>query len=155
MNGTAALGATYVRAPYQAHGALRRALVTAVDDAEAGNRTMSGQDEEREVVYVEREGGSVKPLLFGALLGLAVGLLFAPQSGEDTRRDLRRDRARSAHWPKSRGIVGEDRRGWAAGPADDRREDVRTDLERRLSAARARRQAPPPAPMDEDEKPVA
>jgi fructose/tagatose bisphosphate aldolase len=33
---TAALVRTYIQAPYQAHGRLQRALVTAVDDAEAG-----------------------------------------------------------------------------------------------------------------------
>jgi fructose/tagatose bisphosphate aldolase len=36
VKGTAALVRTYIKAPYQAHGALQRALVTAVDDAEAG-----------------------------------------------------------------------------------------------------------------------
>jgi hypothetical protein len=42
--------------------------------------------DERGVVYVERESGSVKPVLLGLLLGLGLGLLFAPQSGEQTRR---------------------------------------------------------------------
>jgi fructose/tagatose bisphosphate aldolase len=36
VNGTAKLVRTYTQAPYQAHRALQRALVTAVDDAEAG-----------------------------------------------------------------------------------------------------------------------
>ena len=36
VNGTASLVRQYVDAPYQAHSALRRALVTATDDAEAG-----------------------------------------------------------------------------------------------------------------------
>jgi fructose/tagatose bisphosphate aldolase len=36
VNGTAALVRRYIQAPYQAHGSLERALVTAVDDAEAG-----------------------------------------------------------------------------------------------------------------------
>jgi fructose/tagatose bisphosphate aldolase len=36
VNGTARLVRTYTQAPYQAHRALQRALVTAVDDAEAG-----------------------------------------------------------------------------------------------------------------------
>ena len=53
------------------------------------------RDGERDVVYVEREDSSLKPILFGALLGLAVGLLFAPQSGDETRRQLKR-RLRSA-----------------------------------------------------------
>ena len=48
------------------------------------------RDDDREVVYVDRGEGSIKPVLFGALLGLAVGLLFAPQSGDETRRVLKR-----------------------------------------------------------------
>ncbi len=36
IEGTAALVSKYVHAPYQAHSSLERALVTAVDDAEAG-----------------------------------------------------------------------------------------------------------------------
>jgi fructose/tagatose bisphosphate aldolase len=36
VRGTAALVQKYIKAPYQAHASLQRALVTAVDDAEAG-----------------------------------------------------------------------------------------------------------------------
>jgi len=36
VTGTAALVQKYIKAPYQAHASLQRALVTAVDDAEAG-----------------------------------------------------------------------------------------------------------------------
>jgi hypothetical protein len=36
VNGTAQLVRRYIQAPYQAHSALQRALVTAADDAEAG-----------------------------------------------------------------------------------------------------------------------
>ena len=38
---------------------------------------MAGNEDEKEIIYVERDSGSIKPILFGALLGLAVGLLFA------------------------------------------------------------------------------
>jgi gas vesicle protein len=45
----------------------------------------------REVVYVERGGDtSAKWLFWGALLGAGVALLYAPGSGEDTRRNLQR-----------------------------------------------------------------
>jgi hypothetical protein len=45
----------------------------------------------REVVYVERGGDtSAKWLFWGALLGAGVALLYAPSSGEDTRRNLQR-----------------------------------------------------------------
>lgn len=45
----------------------------------------------REVVYVERAGdASAKWLFWGALLGAGVALLYAPSSGEETRRNLQR-----------------------------------------------------------------
>ena len=45
----------------------------------------------REVVYVERGGDtSAKWLFWGALFGAGVALLYAPSSGEDTRRNLQR-----------------------------------------------------------------
>src|SRR4029434_4565841 len=46
---------------------------------------------EREVVYVERGGDtSAKWLFWGALLGAGLALMYAPTSGEDTRRNLQR-----------------------------------------------------------------
>ncbi len=45
----------------------------------------------REVVYVERAGdSSVKWLLWGAVLGAGLALLYAPRTGEETRRVLQR-----------------------------------------------------------------
>jgi gas vesicle protein len=47
--------------------------------------------QQREVVYVERAGdSSAKWLFWGALLGAGAALLYAPGSGEDTRRNLQR-----------------------------------------------------------------
>lgn len=44
-----------------------------------------------EVVYVERSGdASAKWLFWGALLGAGLALLYAPRSGEETRRVLQR-----------------------------------------------------------------
>lgn len=48
------------------------------------------EDDDRRVVYVERGGSSVKALLLGALIGAGLALLYAPQSGEETRRGLKR-----------------------------------------------------------------
>ena len=116
------------------------------------------RDEDQEVVYVERDGGSIRPLLFGALLGLAVGLLFAPQSGDETRRALKRRvrKMRALAEEKvdelSERIGGDDPRPLRG--RDAKREDVRSELERRLSEARARRRAPAPT-VDDDEEPVA
>jgi hypothetical protein len=45
-----------------------------------------------EVVYVERGGDSgVKYLLWGAVIGGALALLYAPRNGEETRRSLQRN----------------------------------------------------------------
>jgi hypothetical protein len=43
-----------------------------------------------EVVYVERGDSSAKWLFWGALLGAGLALLYAPSSGEETRRNLQR-----------------------------------------------------------------
>jgi gas vesicle protein len=46
---------------------------------------------DRDVVYVERGGdSSAKWLFWGALLGAGIALLYAPRSGEETRRQLQR-----------------------------------------------------------------
>src|ERR687891_2648301 len=44
----------------------------------------------REVIYVERGDTSAKWLFWGALIGAGVALLYAPSSGEETRRNLQR-----------------------------------------------------------------
>lgn len=44
----------------------------------------------REVVYVERGDSSAKWLFWGAMLGAGLALLYAPSSGEETRRVLQR-----------------------------------------------------------------
>jgi len=108
--------------------------------------------DERGVVYVERESGSVKPVLLGLLLGLGLGLLFAPQSGEQTRRGLNRRLRKfralaeetvdelSERFTGSHQVA----RGGDDEPEEEpveRETSVRDDLERRLSAARARRRA--------------
>jgi hypothetical protein len=48
--------------------------------------------EGREIVYVERGGdSSAKWLFWGAALGAGLALLYAPRSGEETRRVLQRN----------------------------------------------------------------
>jgi gas vesicle protein len=45
----------------------------------------------RDVVYVDRgEDASAKWLFWGAMLGAGLALLYAPRSGEETRRSLQR-----------------------------------------------------------------
>ena len=116
------------------------------------------RDDDRDVVYVERGEGSIKPVLFGALLGLAIGLLFAPQSGDETRRALKR-RMRKVRALAEEKVEELSERVRSESPRpfrgrEEKREDVRSELERRLSEARARRRAPVPVD-DDDEEPVA
>ena len=44
----------------------------------------------REVVYVERGDSSAKWLFWGGVLGAGLALMYAPRSGEETRRVLQR-----------------------------------------------------------------
>ncbi len=44
----------------------------------------------REVVYVQRGDSSAKWLFWGAVLGAGIALLYAPRSGEETRRVVQR-----------------------------------------------------------------
>lgn len=47
--------------------------------------------DDRDVTVIETDGGSgFKWFVLGAIVGAGVGMLFAPQSGERTRRDLAR-----------------------------------------------------------------
>lgn len=130
-------------------------------------------DDDREIIYVERDDTSsvFKPLLIGLALGIGAGLLFAPRSGEETRRILRKrlrrmraatgarlgelseriqdgmDAFRTGEWPVDEGDDdSEEPEAAEVRPASSAREE----LERRLAAARARRR---PAPADEE--PVA
>jgi hypothetical protein len=44
----------------------------------------------REVVYVQRGDSSAKWLFWGAVLGAGLALMYAPRSGEETRRGVQR-----------------------------------------------------------------
>jgi hypothetical protein len=126
----------------------------------------------REVVYVERGGdSSAKWLFWGAALGAGLALLYAPRTGEETRRLLQR-----RLW-KLRAVTEEKldelaqqfggAREALEGLTDDEDElfeeddlppvrarasapSAREELERRLAEARARRR-----PSDELEEPLA
>jgi gas vesicle protein len=54
---------------------------------------MTERDREQPVVIIERSDGSLGGFLWGLLVGTGLALLFAPKTGEETRRALK-DRGR-------------------------------------------------------------
>lgn len=78
------------------------------------------RDREQPVVVVERSDSGLGVFVIGALLGAAVGLLFAPRPGAETRRMLR---------AKGREL-------WAA--ATDKAEDLRELVEEGYEHNKAR-----------------
>lgn len=126
------------------------------------------RDVEERVVYVERGGSGFGWFVIGAALGAGLALLYAPRSGEETRRELGRrwddlkDEAEEKLEELSETLQeGKERvrtrlERLVDGDRDAGREDgpppsAREELERRLSEARARRRR-----SDlEEEEPVA
>jgi gas vesicle protein len=122
--------------------------------------------QQREVVFVERAGdSSAKWLFWGALLGAGVALLYAPSSGEETRRNLQRKlwKLRAMTEEKLDEITqqfGGARESLHEMLEDEEDDDMeegsdtqgrysrssppspREELERRLAEARARRRSP-------------
>jgi gas vesicle protein len=137
---------------------------------------------DRNIVFVERESSSpLWWLVVGGALGAGLALLFAPESGSSTRRVLARRLARLRSTAKDvigefrEGLEsdedeveagleeGEDADSEEAedeeaeDEADEEAEEItplsaRDELEKRLAAARARRQR---TLADEEEEPVA
>jgi gas vesicle protein len=84
---------------------------------------------ERPYVIVERSdaGSGIGPLLLGLALGAGVALLFAPQSGEETRRAVVR-RARRAQ-DAAQGFVED-----VSGTVAEKFNQVRSSVEERIDA---------------------
>ncbi|MFL5493340.1 MAG: YtxH domain-containing protein [Gemmatimonadales bacterium] len=124
---------------------------------------MARRKDNREVVYLERSGdSSAKWLFWGAVLGAGLALLYAPTSGEETRRHLQRRlwKLRAMTEEKLDELAQQFGSGREALADLDEEEDgldepddlpamrarsggasAREELERRLSEARARRRA--------------
>ena len=124
---------------------------------------MARRTKGREVVYVERGGdASAKWLFWGAVLGAGLALLYAPRSGEETRRVMQRKlwKLRAMTEEKLDELAQQFGSGKEALEAladdDDELEDAgeppalrprasgasaREELERRLAEARSRRRA--------------
>ncbi len=136
---------------------------------------------QRDIVFVERESSSpLWWLVVGGALGAGLALLFAPESGSKTRRLMARRLSRLRSTAEE--VIGEFREAASSdadggdenteadeeaeeGEEEEEAEDeeeveveevdalsARDELERRLAAARARRQR---ELADEDEEPVA
>jgi hypothetical protein len=124
---------------------------------------MARRTKGREIVYVERGGdASAKWLFWGAVLGAGMALLYAPRTGEETRRVLQRKlwKLRAMTEEKLDDIAqqfgsGKDALEGLADDEDDFDEageapalrpraagsSAREELERRLAESRARRRA--------------
>ena len=129
---------------------------------------------DRDVILVEREGGSLKWFVLGAALGAGLALLFTPRSGSEMRRELGKGVRRlrtfadetleefreeiGSHERAAREAADstelEDKEGeeGSAGSKRTSTSPARLELERRLAEARARRRQ---AGGDEEEEPVA
>lgn len=132
-----------------------------------------------EVVYVDRGGdSSAKWLFWGACLGAGLALLYAPRTGEQTRRVLQRRlwKLRALSEEKIDDLVqriGTKAEDLVGGLADDQyagddefeeteefdepaagngfaAPSAREELEERLEQARARRRTARPLPRDEE-----
>jgi len=78
-------------------------------------------------VIVERRETGIGPFLIGLALGAGAALLFAPQSGEETRRGI----ARSARRAQD---AAQDFVGDVSGTVADKFKEVRTSVEERIEA---------------------
>jgi gas vesicle protein len=78
-------------------------------------------------VIVERRETGIGPFLIGLALGAGAALLFAPQSGEETRRGIAR-RARRAQYA-AQDLVGD-----VSGTVADKFNEVRATVEERIEA---------------------
>ncbi len=78
-------------------------------------------------VIIERGEAGIGSFLVGAALGAGLALLLAPQSGEETRREIAR-RARRAQ-DAAQGFVED-----VSGTVADKFQEVRTTVEERIEA---------------------
>ena len=133
---------------------------------------MGRRSDGREVVYVERGGDpSAKWLFWGALLGAGIALLYAPRSGEETRRVLQRKVWKLRAMTEEKLDEFAQQFGGSKDELDDMEDDdldetadlpparqraaasassAREELERRLAESRARRR-----PVADHEEPLA
>jgi gas vesicle protein len=86
-------------------------------------------DEDEPYVVIEKSEGSTGSFLLGLALGAGVALLFAPRSGQETRRDLNRRATRVRDAAQG---VAED----LTESVRDRFHEARQQVEERIDSAR-------------------
>jgi len=86
-------------------------------------------DEDEPYVVIEKQSGTLSSFFIGAAIGAGLALLFAPQSGARTRRDLQR-RARRAQ--RTARKVATD----VTDTVVDKFQDARRQVEQRIDSAR-------------------
>ena len=86
-------------------------------------------DEDEPYVVIEKTEGSTGSFLLGLALGAGVALLFAPRSGEETRRELNRRAYRMRDAAQG---MAED----LSGTVRDRFHEARAQVEERIDSAR-------------------
>ncbi len=110
---------------------------------------------------MSERGAGFGAFLLGVAVGAVVGFLFAPETGEDTRRKLSK---RLRNLRDAAGERVDEVRGLldAAGDEDEEGEEEAEDegstrerLQRRLEAARRRRRRGSPAEVEEEDDPLA
>jgi gas vesicle protein len=86
-------------------------------------------DDDEPFVVIEKEAAGVGPFLLGALIGAGIGLLFAPRSGDATRREITRSARRVKEAAQT---AAQD----AAARVSDTFQEARRQVEERIDAAR-------------------
>ena len=90
---------------------------------------MREYEDEEPYVIIEKHSGSVGSLLFGVAIGAGLALLFAPQSGPETRRGI----TRQARLARTRASQLADE---VSSTVTDTLSQARTQVEERIDAAR-------------------
>ena len=83
--------------------------------------------DEEPYVIIEKQDSGIGPFLLGIAVGAGVALLFAPQSGQETRRGIARSARRAQDAAQD---LVED----VSGTVADKFKEVRTSVEERIEA---------------------
>jgi gas vesicle protein len=87
------------------------------------------EDDDEPYVVIEKHSGSVGSFLIGIAVGAGVALLMAPQSGAETRQEIRRGARRA-------GTAARDLADNTRGAVVDRIQQARETVETRIDSAR-------------------